>query len=74
MFGHNKIVGQKFFRESPEAREGKLLVTSIFHTIQGEGPFAGQPAVFVRLAHCNLNCPWCDTFFDRGDWMSPGAW
>lgn len=38
-----------------------LAVNSIFHTIQGEGPFAGKPAVFVRLAGCNLQCPACDT-------------
>lgn len=33
----------------------------IFKTIQGEGPFAGVPAIFVRLAGCNLQCPLCDT-------------
>lgn len=38
-----------------------LSVNSIFYTIQGEGPFAGTPAVFIRLAGCNLQCPFCDT-------------
>lgn len=33
----------------------------IFHTIQGEGPSAGIPAVFIRASRCNLHCVWCDT-------------
>ena len=55
-----------------------LKVTSMFRTIQGEGPFAGHPSVFLRLAGCNFGdkspdsaCKWCDTFFafDKGvDW------
>lgn len=45
----------------PNAYDGTLEVHSIFYTIQGEGPFCGYPAVFVRLAGCNLQCPWCDT-------------
>lgn len=43
-----------------------LQVHSIFHTIQGEGPFAGERAVFVRLAGCNLRCPGCDTEYTEG--------
>lgn len=39
----------------------ELEVHSIFKTIQGEGPFTGFPAVFIRLAGCNLQCPGCDT-------------
>ena len=38
-----------------------LDVHSIFFTIQGEGPFCGSPAIFIRLAGCNLQCPLCDT-------------
>lgn len=42
-------------------RHGVLDVQDVFYTIQGEGPFVGRPAVFVRLAGCNLQCPGCDT-------------
>lgn len=43
-----------------------LEVHSIFHTLQGEGPFVGVPAVFLRLAGCNLACPQCDTIYTLG--------
>lgn len=46
-----------------------LLVHSIFYTIQGEGPFAGERAVFVRLGGCNLRCPGCDTEYTEGSAM-----
>lgn len=40
---------------------GLLDLHHVFATIQGEGPFVGVPAIFVRLFGCNLRCPRCDT-------------
>jgi 7-carboxy-7-deazaguanine synthase len=38
-----------------------LTVNEIFHSIQGESTYVGQPCVFVRLTACDLRCSWCDT-------------
>jgi 7-carboxy-7-deazaguanine synthase len=38
-----------------------LQLAEIFYSIQGEGTYSGTPAVFVRLAGCNLSCDFCDT-------------
>lgn len=40
---------------------GKYSLVDIFSSLQGEGANAGTPATFIRLAGCNLACPWCDT-------------
>ena len=44
-----------------------MKVIEIFESIQGEGHWLGTPVVFVRLAGCNLHCPWCDTKESWGD-------
>lgn len=36
-------------------------VVEIFTSINGEGPLAGQLAVFIRMKGCNLSCSYCDT-------------
>lgn len=46
-----------------------LWIQSVFYTLQGEGPFIGTPALFVRLAGCNLKCFWCDTDFESSKWQ-----
>ena len=40
-----------------------LKVNEIFHSIQGESSWSGQPCVFVRLTGCNLRCSYCDTIY-----------
>lgn len=51
----------KQLTEKPVSHPSHYDVHSIFKTIQGEGPYSGHPAIFIRLAGCNLQCPWCDT-------------
>jgi 7-carboxy-7-deazaguanine synthase len=47
---------------SPARRDAHVIALSeIFYTVQGEGTWTGMPAVFVRLAGCNLSCDFCDT-------------
>jgi 7-carboxy-7-deazaguanine synthase len=38
-----------------------LPIVETFHSIQGEGTWMGTNAFFIRLAGCDVGCPWCDT-------------
>lgn len=58
MHGDNPI------RKQELRQDGALQVHEVFYTLQGEGPFVGHPAVFVRLTGCNLACWFCDTVWD----------
>ncbi len=42
-------------------REKTVTINEIYHSIQGESTWAGQPCVFVRLTFCDLRCNYCDT-------------
>lgn len=52
-----------------------LKINEIFHSIQGETTYAGQPTVFVRTTGCNLRCTYCDTKYSyvEGDFLSTEA-
>lgn len=61
----------------PSKSDGKLPLSEMFVSVQGEGRFAGTPALFIRLKYCNLGCIWCDTRFtwdprkiETGEWLS----
>lgn len=42
----------------------RLSSDGVFYTVQGEGPLAGVPSVFIRLDTCNLHCKWGDVLCD----------
>jgi len=48
-----------------------MLISEIFHSIQGEGELTGVPSVFVRTSGCNLRCAWCDTPY--ASWQPEGT-
>ncbi len=43
--------------------EPRLWVCEFFESLQGEGPYTGVPATFLRLLGCNLRCGFCDTTY-----------
>lgn len=42
----------------------KLLITSAFYTVQGEGISSGIPSYFIRLGICNLSCGMSKKWFN----------
>jgi 7-carboxy-7-deazaguanine synthase len=60
---------------TPVARQPRLRISEIFHSLQGEADSAGWRTVFVRLVGCPLRCVWCDTeyAFHGGQWRDIDA-
>lgn len=67
MFGKNPVEKQS----KGDGTSLQVVEGSPFLTIQGEGPYSGRPAIFIRLHGCPLRCFFCDTnFSDPTDpWM-----
>ncbi|HGX94282.1 MAG TPA: 7-carboxy-7-deazaguanine synthase QueE [Candidatus Tenderia sp.] len=55
--------------------QGRLRITEIFYSLQGEARTVGLPTVFVRLTGCPLRCQYCDTryAFQGGEAMDIAA-
>lgn len=49
---------------------GRLKITEIFHSLQGESTLAGERFSFIRLTGCPLRCTYCDTTYS----YSGGQW
>lgn len=63
MFGNNTIMK----KDHGDGQTLRIVKGSPFLTVQGEGPYAGRAAVFIRLHGCHLRCVFCDTDFDAAD-------
>ena len=38
-----------------------VKISEVFSSVQGEGRYAGHPAIFIRFAGCSVGCYFCDT-------------
>ncbi|MFM2432497.1 MAG: hypothetical protein RLZZ511_3711 [Cyanobacteriota bacterium] len=54
-----------------QATQTLLPIVETFHSVQGEGAWAGTSAFFIRLALCDVGCPWCDTKISWSDKHHP---
>jgi 7-carboxy-7-deazaguanine synthase len=51
-----------------------MQISELFYSIQGEGPAAGRPAIFIRLSKCNRACIGCDTVIkDKVEEITPSS-
>jgi 7-carboxy-7-deazaguanine synthase len=48
-----------------------MLISEIFHSLQGEGSLSGVSSLFIRTSGCNLRCNWCDTPY--ASWKPEGT-
>ncbi|OGW79279.1 MAG: hypothetical protein A2Z83_09000 [Omnitrophica bacterium GWA2_52_8] len=46
-------------------------ISEVFSSLQGEGPYQGQPHMFVRFEECHIHCTYCDELGKVGRAYSP---
>jgi 7-carboxy-7-deazaguanine synthase len=56
MFGDNPVA---HYVDDPDPRG--LQIREIFRSVQGEGPFIGRRAIFIRITKCSYRCTFCDS-------------
>ncbi len=59
--GERKLINNQPITRQKIDTINELKINEIFYSIQGEGPWQGEPVLFIRLAGCNLRCTYCDT-------------
>lgn len=64
MFGKNPVLKADYKNNGQQLH---IVKGSPFLTVQGEGPFSGRRAYFLRLHGCPLRCEFCDTSFSDPD-------
>lgn len=57
----NKMMNKAMMMDENLSADVTLAIVETFHSLQGEGYWAGTDAFFIRLAGCGVGCPWCDT-------------
>lgn len=55
------FAGKHIGTDTDTPAAGRLPVVERFYTLQGEGFHSGKPAFFIRIAGCDVGCPWCDS-------------
>ena len=68
--GHNRKFAPLDARHI-SSKHPRVLISEIFHSIQGEGELVGMPSTFIRTSGCNLRCAWCDTPY--ASWKPEGT-